>query len=218
MRAAIWRLFVYWGMNTRMSPRQATGSEEDINFLLDFNGKAAEVKCLRDKEKDYFLIIIGVSDSNKVILYEYDILIECIISSRIKDISEKDKNIKQFKIFNQLNFLLLRLMGQVRLDTNGYEPLKEYHIEERLRLVDTSINNLKLELEVEKLDKENRYFIIPVVFSGAALIIALLSPFLEKISNKLFEMPKKELKQAAPPLKSDAPKLSTLRMDSLSGK
>ena len=158
--------------------RQATGTDEDVEFLSSLKGKTADTKCKMPKGGNQYLILIKVSDGDSSILYEYDMFLECLITSRIKNITDKDKNIHQFKIFNQLNFDLLRIIGQIRLDTNGYEPLKNYHVEEKIRMLETAINNLKLELEVEKLDKENRLFALPYWFSGIALIASVATPII----------------------------------------
>lgn len=156
--------------------RKATGTNEDIEFITTFNGKIAEVKCILPPGNSQYLIIIHISDGTQSVLYEYDMFIECLIASRISKFTAKDKNINQFRVLNQLNFDLLRIIGQVKIDTNGYKPIRNYHTEEHLRLLETSINNLKLELEIEKLDKENRLFTLPIKVSIAAVVIAAIMP------------------------------------------
>ena len=190
------------------------GNEDEVLFLASLSDKTCYINCIHSHQDNNYDVFVEVKSPERIILYELDIFIHCIISSRTQDFKESDKTIDQFKIFNQLNYDLRRILGLVNIFTKGYSPITNYNIEDQLNFVNVGINSLKVELEVEKLTKENRFFIIPIAFSGIALILALLSPFMERLANKLFEEPKTEQKQKTQTLKSDAPKLSNVKMGS----
>lgn len=179
-----------------------SNSEENNKFLYRFfdimlnNDKvntSIQYSTEYNDSMKYHYIICEVQIGGEVLKVDLEDYVDNILEYGYKQISKASSSTEQITVSSQFTFVINHIIYHTnsilrRADIDYYP----YNFDSILTILKNHIENLKLELEAEKLEKENKTYRIPLYFSGAAVIIALLSPLTSRIVDYYFPLEKEQ--------------------------